>query len=405
MRQLQHGRQTKSHQQRQAHGQAHQCRLQCGPGQIGIDQTGQQLDKTQVHAITGQHPQHTGHQTCTQKLQAITQCECALALTHHPKQSAGIELSLGKTARRQSHSHGAHQGGQQSHQIQKLRGPVQGLTHLGPAAVERLDLHATHIGLVDLGLRPRQKLPYSRIAAGHGHAPADAAGRLDQPGGGQIGHVHHDARGKGHETRTPIGLAGDGGANAQTPIAQAEHLSHLDIQGFEQGRIDPDLTRWWDAGAALTRNLQPTAQGVTRLHGFEGHQTGGRGGAGVRGGHGTRHGRETHIGVALQTGCLGLLHKGLGGALVAHHHSVAPQQLACITPQARLHAVGQKTDRRQSRNRQRHRHHQQAQLASPQISPQLASTELQTMHPGLLVHEWTLPQWRRSDRGRDLHIG
>ena len=249
--QLQHRRQAKGHQQRQAHGQAHQRGLGCGCGQIGIHQTRQQLHKTQVHAITGQHSQHTGHQACAQKFQAITQCECALALPQNPKQSTGIQLPLGKTSRRQGHGYSAKQGGQQGHQVQELRSPVQGLPHLGATTVQRLDLHATHIGLVGLGLRPRQKLAHNRIAPGHCHAPAHAAGRLDQARRGQIGHVHHHARCKPHEARAPVGLAGDGGANAQTALAQAQHLAHLKIQRFEQSRIDPDLTHRRNAGRAL----------------------------------------------------------------------------------------------------------------------------------------------------------
>jgi hypothetical protein len=38
----------------------------------------------------------------------------------------------------------------------------------------------------------------------------------------------------------------------------------------------------------------------------------------------------------------------------------------------------------------RHRHHQQAQLTRPQVTPQLTRTQLQTMHPRLLVHALTI---------------
>ena len=120
LRQLQDWRQAKSHQQGQAHGHAHQSRLQGGSGQIGLHQTRQQMHKAQVHAITGQHAKHTGHHTRTQKFQAITQCECALALPQNPQQSTGVKLPLGKASGRQGHGHGAQQGGQQSHQVQKL---------------------------------------------------------------------------------------------------------------------------------------------------------------------------------------------------------------------------------------------------------------------------------------------
>ena len=355
-----------------------------------------------MHAITGQHPQHAGRQASAQKLQAITQCECALALPQDTKQCASVELPLGKTAGRQSHRHGAQQGGQQSHQIQKLRGPVQGLTHLGAAAAHRLDFHTPHLWLVGLSLRPRQKLAHGCVAARHGHAPAHAAGRLHQARRGQVGHVHHHARRKTHEARAPVGLAGDGGADAQAALAQAQLLADLHIQGFEQSRIDPNLALGWNAGHALAGNLQAATQGVTGLHSFEGHQAGGRWRVGwggrIRRAHGPRHGRETHVGVALQASHLGLLHKGLGGALVTHHHCIAPQQLACITPQTGLHAVGQKPHRRQGRHGQCHRHHQQTQLTRPQVTPQLTRTQLQTMHPRLLAHALTLTQGRRSGR-------
>ena len=337
LRQLQHGGQTKSHQQGQAHGHAHQSRLHGGVGQLCIDQTRQQNHKAQVHGVACQHAHGTGQKACAQKLQAIAQGECALALTQNAQQGTGIELPLGETAGGQGHGHGAEQGGQQGHQVQKLGSTVQRLAHFGAPAVERLDLHAAHMGLVHLRPCPLDKAFGRRGIARHRHAPSDAAGGLHQAGRCQIGRVHHDAGGKGHETCAPVGFALDDGRDAETAFAQAQRVPGFQVQVVEQRGVHPHFARGGDGGfevrsawlAHIVQDEQLAAQGVPGLHRLECDQSTGTAllcqGAG--------HGGKAHIGVGLQAQALGPLHKGSGGGLVTDHHRIAAEQLTRITPQ------------------------------------------------------------------------
>ena len=52
-----------------------------------------------------------------------------------------------------------------------------------------------------------------------------------------------------------------------------------------------------------------------------------------------------------------------GRGVVADHHRIATEQLACIALQAALEAIGKEPHRRYGSNGQGNGHHQQAQLA------------------------------------------
>ena len=251
------------------------------------------------------------------------------------------------------------------------------------------------MGQLHLGPSPLHKaLGCCRIAC-HSHAPSDAAGRLHQTGRCQIGRVHHDAWGKGHEARAPVRFAFDDGRDSETALAQAQHLPGFQVQVVEQRGVDPHFANGGNGGlnasggwlAYIGHNKQLAPQRVTRLHRLEGDQAAGT----ALFGHGAGHGGKAHIGVGLQAQALGFLHKGGWRALVADHHGVATEQLSRIAPQARLHAIGQKTDRRERGHRQRHRHHEQPQLTRTQIAPQIARPQPQAVHPSLFVHIPTLP--------------
>jgi hypothetical protein len=60
----------------------------------------------------------------------------------------------GEAARGQRHRHGAQQRGEQRHQVEEFLRPLQRLPHLGPAALQRLDAHAAHVGALGLRLGP-----------------------------------------------------------------------------------------------------------------------------------------------------------------------------------------------------------------------------------------------------------
>ena len=387
--QLQDRRQAEGHQQRQAHADAHEGRPGGGIWQWGVDQASQQLHKAQMHAVADQHPQNAGNQACAQKFEAITQCERALALAQHAQQGAGVELAFGKAARGQGHSHRTQQGRQQGYQIQELRGAVQGLAHFGTARVQRLDLHTAHMAGFDLVFGRLHKTIGRR--SGHGHAPGHAAGRLHQTGRGQVGRVDHHAGRKVHETCATVGLAHDGGADAQLAIAQAQHLAGLQVQGFEQGGVHPDLAGRRNRGCLVRPHMahfQTSTQGVSGLHCLERDEATGP----ALLCHGPRHGREADIGVGVQAALCGLLGQGCGRALVTDHHGITAQELTGIAPQAVLQAVGQKAHRRERRDRQGHRQHQEPQFARPQVAPQLASAQSESVHPSLCVHGLTIPQ-------------
>ena len=377
LRQLQHRRQAKGQQQGQAHAQAQGHRVSTGRRQGRVHQPGQHPDKHMVQQPAQQHAQSAGHQAGCDKFKGVADGQSALALPQHAQQSAAVQMPRSKGARRQGHRHGAQQGGQQRHQIQKFLGPVQRLAHFRATAFQRLHLHAAHQTLVDLAARPGGKgfgagVPL-RPAAHHRHAVGQAAGRLHQAGGVQIGLIEHDARRKVHEARAPVGLLGNHRADLQTAFAHLQHIALGQAQTFKYTRIDPDLAGGGNARSRLCRGiardeLQLATQRVTGAHRFQGHEF-------ARPIDPARHGRKRDGGVVPQTAALGFGQQGGWCGLVTHHHRIPAEQLTRIAPQTGLQSVGKKAYRGQSGHRQSHRNHQQPQLASAQIAPQVAPSQ------------------------------
>ena len=113
------------------------------------------------------------------------------------------------------------------------------------------------------------------------------------------------------------------------------------------------------------------AQRVTRRHGFESDEFA----LPALVYAGARHGLKALGLHLLQAQRLGALPKKVGRRAVAGDHRVAAKQLARITLQAALQAVGKKAHRRERRHRQRDGQHQKAQLAGAHIAPQAAPAQ------------------------------
>jgi uncharacterized OsmC-like protein len=204
--QLQDRRQPKREQQCQPCPQPLHHRLPTGRGQVGIDQAGQQLHEHLVQAKTHGQTKYAGQHTCCEKFAHVHPQNLPLALTEHTQHGAIIQMPSRKCARRQSHGHRTQERCQQSHQMQKFLGAVQGLTHLGPTRLERLKTGTAHLGSFDIGLCPCGERGHLAAMARHRQSPIDATGRLHQTCGREIGLVHHDARRKIHEARAPVWL-------------------------------------------------------------------------------------------------------------------------------------------------------------------------------------------------------
>ena len=330
-----------------------------------------------MHRITQRHAQQAGRQAHNHKLDHIGAGNGALRQAQHPQQRSAIEVGTGKGAGRQGHGHGRQQRSQERHQVQEFLRALQGLLHLGPAALQRLNAYAMALGLGHFSLGPLQKLRRARGLAGHRETVEQTAGRLHQTGGSQIAPVQHHARRKAQKTRAPVRLDRQHPANGEALVAQPEHRTRLQAQRFEQGRIDPDLARSRNVPGRRIRlagsrgRAQAAAQRVARLHRLEAHQPR----FAAIGIVGTGHGREGDRGHAFQTQGLGLVAERCRRAVVAHHHHITAQQLAGIALQPRLQAVREKAHRGERCDGQCHRHQQQAQLACPPIAQQLAPTQ------------------------------
>ena len=142
----------------------------------------------------------------------------------------------------QGHGHRTEKRREQGHEVQEFFGAIERLAHLGTPGLEGLQAHTTQIARLDLFLRPVGVACHGRIRARHREPVIEAAGRLHQPGRDQIRLGHHHARRKTHEARTTIRLGHQHLGDAQRGIPQQERIAHPQLQGIEQGPIDPDLT-------------------------------------------------------------------------------------------------------------------------------------------------------------------
>ena len=116
LRQLQHRRQAKGQQQRQAHAQPKRRRPECGRGQRRFNQAGQQQHEHIMNRKTQRHAQRAGGQAHQHKLKGVGQRNGALWLAEHAQHRAVVQMACRKTARHDRHRHGAEQRGQQRHQ-------------------------------------------------------------------------------------------------------------------------------------------------------------------------------------------------------------------------------------------------------------------------------------------------
>ena len=341
-----------------------------------------------MHRIADGHPQRAGEQADQRKLESVGERDRALALAQYAQHRAIVEMAGGKAARRQRDGHRAQKRRQQRHQVEEFFGPIQRLAHLGPAAFERLHLHAANRRLFDFLRRPLDEGGDIAVRTGHGEAIGQAAGRLDELCGGQIGLVDHHARREGRETGAAVGFDHDDAGDAQLRIAQQQHVAGFQAQRFQHRRIDPgfatrrNVARVGRRRIRLRCHLEVAAQRIARRHGLERYQLG-RAALRIAG---PPHGRKTQRADALQAERAHLVDERLRRRVVARHHSVAAQQLTRVSGQAALEPVGEKTHGRERRHRQRDGHDQQPQLARAQVAPERAPAQLpgQSFHRGHL---------------------
>ena len=337
--------------------------------------------------------QQAGGQAYQHKFHQISPGDVALPQAEHAQQRSAIQMGIGKVARRQRHGYGAQQRCQQGHQVQEFLRPLQGLAHLRAAAFQGFHAQAAHACVGHVLLGPAGKTRAVLGGACHGKAVGDAAGRLHQAGGGQIGHVHQHARGKVHETRAPVGLLGQDARHLQACIAQQQRVAHAQAQGARQGGVHPYLAGGGHVGAAHLIGCaggagaaQLAAQGVARGHAFECHQAAGA----TVGFFGAGHGGKVQRLAAGQAPGLGLGSERGGRRLIAGHHHIAAQQLRRIALQACIQAIGKKRHRTQRRHRQGDGSKHQAQATGAQVTQQAAPAqgEDRNMHVLGLKGRW-----------------
>ncbi len=312
--------------------------------------------------------------------------DAVLRLAQHPQHGAVVQVALREVARRHGHRDGRQQRGEQRHEAQELLRAIDRLGHLGAARREVLHAHAAQalrldpcLGPVGVGLR--HLLVTARRT--QRESPRDAAGRLHQPGGGEIGQVQHDARRQGGEAGAAVGLDRDEGRDAQRGVAQLQPVTHLQRQRLGQRRIDPGRARLRPAPERLHRGrlaeLHPdaAAQGIGGIHRLDRGEP--RRPALRR--SGARHAGEVDRLADDQSAGDGGLRELGRHRLVGQHHGVAAQQLRGVAHEARAHAVGEQPHRAQRAHGQHHGPQQQLQFAGDEIAPHLAAG--QAPHRGL----------------------
>ncbi len=151
-------------------------------------------------------------------------------------------MAAGEVARGDAHRHRRQQRREQRHEVEELLGALGRLAHLGAAAAHGLEAHATQITPLDLVLGPLNIGAHRRLARTrrrHGEAVGHAAGRLDQPGGRQVGLVQQHARHEAEEAGAAVRLDDQHTRDLQAGIAEQQRIANLEAQGAEDRRIDP----------------------------------------------------------------------------------------------------------------------------------------------------------------------
>ncbi len=399
LRQLQHRRQAKCQQQRQAHAHAKSHGPERGCGQRGFNQPAEQQHKAVMHCKAQAHAQRAGEKPRQHELKAVSQRNGALRLAQHAQHGAVIQMPGRKAARHNRHRHGAEQGGQQRDQVKKLFRALQRLAHGGVAAFQRLQPGTANVWwrarLFYFCRGPRHEFLHRLVVTRHGKAVTGAAGRLNQAGSGHVGLVDHHARRKTDEPRATIGLLHDDAGELETGIAQQQGLARAEAQRIKQRRIGPGRAGCGNLAGILTSplsgrqgngDLHAPAQRITFGNALEGHQLAGATILVT----GAAHGREGHGGNGLQPQRLRPGNKGCRRLAVAAHHSIATQQLLRVALQATVQPVRKKTHGSQGRYCQRDRHDQQPQFTCPQIAQQGSPAKFQKKR----IHCLTLAQKR-----------
>ena len=327
-----------------------------------------------VHGPSQKNARHAGQQAHQGEFQGVSACNLPLGQAQHPQHGAVVQVTLGEVTRADGHGHGRQQGRQQGHQAQELVGAVKGLAHLGTPALEGFQPQTPQRLGADVFLHLLRERLDRGVRSRHGQAPGDAAGRLHQAGGRQIGHVQHDPRRKAQKASAPIRLHHDQALDLEGGIAQQQVIAHGQAQGFEHGLIHPHHAarrpawRNLHQGLGSGLDLQLPAQGIVRAHGLDGHQPRCAAAAVAR----PPHAGKAGAGGGLQAQGLCTLGQPGGGRLVAGHHSVTAQQLAGITRQTGVETIREEGHGREGGHGQQHSQGQQTQLAGLKVTPGLA---------------------------------
>ena len=204
-----------------------------------------------VQQIAQQQAQCAGKHTDPCELDHVTRGNRALGQAQHAQHGAIVQMRGSKSPRCQGHGHRAEQGRQERDQTQKLARAIQRLAEFGPPTLQRLQAHAARSAFhaaLDVRSGPHFKGLGLGRGTGQRHAVIDAAGGLDQAGGGHVRRVEHHARGEVHEGRALVRLLGEYGGNRQAAVAQQQRLPGRDTQRIEQLRLDPHGARLRNTG-------------------------------------------------------------------------------------------------------------------------------------------------------------
>ena len=134
---------------------------------------------------------------------------------------------------------------QQRHEVEEFLRAVERLAHLGAPALHRLHAHSAQRHALDLGLGLLDEQAHRRVAPrrrGHRQPPRDAARRLDQAGGLEVGGIEHHPRRETREAAATVGLDDDDAVDLQRHVAEQQRIAHLQRQRIEHRRVDPHRT-------------------------------------------------------------------------------------------------------------------------------------------------------------------
>ena len=230
LRQLQHRRQAEAEQQREADAGAEQRRPGARRRQRRVDQAGEEPDEDVVDREAERQADHARQQADQRELDEVLQGDRPLRQAEHAQHGAVVEMAAGEVARGDRHRDGRQQRRQQRDQVEELLGAVERLAHLRPAGGERLDAHAAQaLALTSASAQATNSATLASLPLGDGHRQAvgDAAGRLDQAGGVEVGVVEHHPRREAGEAGAAVGLDDDDVGDGQGGVAEQQRVADL----------------------------------------------------------------------------------------------------------------------------------------------------------------------------------